>query len=275
MSKKDLPKRRPVSAASIGTSDSGGGAGVQADLLTFAAHGVHGVSVLVAATAQNTRRIAATVALPPRFIAAQIDAVFPDFRPRAVRIGALLDEPQIRAVANGLRRHEARHVVLDPVLAAKSGTRLLSKAALPALRRLLLPRCELVTPNLPEAETLAGMRIRSAADRRLAAGLIADMGASAVLVKGGHGRSPEVRDLLFDGRTFTEFVAPRIPTRATHGTGCTLAAAIAANLALGRSLEQAVLRAIRYLRAGLEHGVFPGLGNGIPDHFPPRAAQKR
>jgi len=136
------------------------------------------------------------------------------------------------------------------------------------LRRDLLPLCDLVTPNLPEAEALAGIRIRRDADRRLAAGLIAEQGARAVLVKGGHGRGSAVRDLLFDGRFFTEFVAPRIRTRATHGTGCTLSAAIAANLALGRDLEEAVLCAIQYLRAGLAGGRFPGSGWGVPDHFP-------
>jgi hydroxymethylpyrimidine/phosphomethylpyrimidine kinase len=142
--------------------------------------------------------------------------------------------------------------------------------ALNSLRRNLLPLCDLVTPNLPEAETLSGIRIRSDADRRLAAGLIAEQGARAVLVKGGHARGSEVRDLLFDGRFFTEFVAPRIRTRATHGTGCTLSAAIAANLALGRDLEEAVLCAIQYLRAGLARGRFAGRGWGIPDHFPER-----
>jgi hydroxymethylpyrimidine/phosphomethylpyrimidine kinase len=276
MRKPALSKRkRVVSVASIGTSDSGGGAGIQADLLTFAAHGVHGLSVLVAATAQNSRRIAAVERLSGGFIAAQIDAVFSDFRPRATRIGALFDEARVRAVAAGLRRWQAERVVLDPVVAAKSGTRLLSRRALPAVRRLLLPLCDLVTPNLPEAEAMAGMRIRSDGDRRLACGLIADMGAAAVLLTGGHTRSAEVRDLLFDGRVFMEFVAPRIRTRATHGTGCTLAAAIAANLALGRGLEEAVLRAIRYLRAGLESGRFPGRGHGVPDHFPARGARKR
>jgi hydroxymethylpyrimidine/phosphomethylpyrimidine kinase len=273
---KKTPRNPPrtISAASVGTSDSGGGAGVQADLLTFAAHGIHGVSVLVAATAQDSRGIAAVEPLTPGFIAKQLDTVFTDFRPRATRVGALFDEPRIRAVAAGLRRHRAPRVVLDPVLASKSGDRLLAKSALSALRR-LLPLCGLVTPNIPEAEALAGMRVQTDSDRRLAAGVMADMGAAAVLLTGGHTRSENVRDLLFDGRSFTEFVAPRIRTRATHGTGCTLAAAITAQLALGRTLEEAVLRAIRYLRAGLAHGLFPGRGHGIPDHFPRGAAQKR
>ena len=259
---------RPVSALSIATSDSGGGAGIQADLLTFAAHGVHGTTVLAAATAQNSLGVSAIETLSTRFLARQIDAVFTDFHPRAVKIGMLFDAARIRAVAAALERHRARNVVLDPVMVSKSGARLLSKAALSSLRRELLPLCDLVTPNLPEAEALSGIRIRSDADRRLAAGLIAEQGARAVLVKGGHGRGESVRDLLFDGRFFTEFTAPRIRTRATHGTGCTLSSAIAANLALGRDLEEAVLLAIQYLRAGLARGRFPGKGWGVPDHFP-------
>jgi hydroxymethylpyrimidine/phosphomethylpyrimidine kinase len=259
--------RRPVVAASIAASDSGGGAGIQADLLTFAAHGVYGATILTGATAQNTREVTAIEPLSTRLLSRQIDAVFSDLRPRAVKIGMLFDAARVGAVARGLRRWDARHVVLDPVMVAKTGARLLSRAAVGRLRSDLVPLCELVTPNLPEAEALAGIRIRRDADRRLAAGLIADLGARAVLVKGGHARGGMVRDLFFDGCFFTEFVAPRIRTRATHGTGCTLSAAIAANLARGIVLEEAILRAIRYLRAGLERGLFPGRGFGVPDHF--------
>jgi hydroxymethylpyrimidine/phosphomethylpyrimidine kinase len=170
-------------------------------------------------------------------------------------------------VADALGSHRAINVVLDPVMVSKSGARLLSKPALASLKRDLLPRCDLVTPNLPEAEALAGMRVATDSDRRVAAGVIADLGARAVLLKGGHRRGAEVRDLLFDGRFFTEFVAPRIATRATHGTGCTLSAAIAANLALGRGLEEAIVGAIGYLRAALARGLFPGRGYGVPDHM--------
>lgn len=260
---------RPACAVTIAASDSGGGAGIQADLLTFAAHGVYGATVLVAATAQNTARIAAIEPLSPGFIRKQMDAVFPDLRPAAVKIGALYDAPRIRAVAAGLERHRATNVVLDPVLAAKAGTRLLARTAIRSLRDGLLPLCDLVTPNLPEAEELSGLRIRSDADRRRAARAIHAFGARAVLIKGGHGRGSRVADLLYDGRRFREFVSPRIPTRATHGTGCTLSSAIAANLALGHSLDDAVRLAIRYLRAALKRGVFPGRGRGVPDHFPP------
>jgi hydroxymethylpyrimidine/phosphomethylpyrimidine kinase len=256
-----------VAAVSIAASDSSGGAGIQADLLTFAAHGVYGATVLTGATAQNTREVTAIEPVSTRLLTRQIDAVFSDLRPQAVKIGMLFDGPRIGAVARGLRRWSARNVVLDPVMIAKTGARLLSRSALARLRSDLLPLCDLVTPNLPEAEALAGMRIRKDEDRRLAAGLIADLGARAVLVKGGHARGGTVRDLFFDGRFFTEFVAPRIRTRATHGTGCTLSAAIAANLARGLDLEEAILLAIRYLRAGLVRGLFPGRGFGVPDHF--------
>ena len=262
------PRIVPVTALSIATSDSGGGAGIQADLLTFAAHRVHGATALAAGTAQNSVGVLGVETFSTRFLAKQIDAVFGDFHPRAVKIGMLFDAPRIRTVAAALERHHAKNVVLDPVMVSKSGARLISRSALVSLRRRLLPLADLVTPNIPEAEALSGIRIRTAADRRLASGLIAELGPRAVLIKGGHARGGEVRDVLFDGRFFTEFVAPRIRTRATHGTGCTLSAAIAANLALGLELEEAILRSIQYLRAGLARGRFPGKGWGVPDHFP-------
>jgi len=260
--------RARVTALSIASSDSAGGAGIQADLLTFAAHRVHGATVLVAATAQNTRGITAVEPLSPRFIAAQMNAVFPDLAPRAVKIGALVDAARVRAVARGLRRHRAAGVVLDPVLTATTGRRLLHPGALRDLRRELLPLCDLVTPNRREAAALAGIPIRGDSDRRLAAGLIADQGARAVLITGGDGRTTETRDLFFDGRFFTEFVGPRIRTRAVHGTGCTLSSAITANLALGLPLEDAIARAIRYVREAISRGFFPGRGWGVLEHFP-------
>jgi hydroxymethylpyrimidine/phosphomethylpyrimidine kinase len=259
-------KKRPVVAVSIAASDSGAGAGIQADLLTFAAHGVFGATVLTALTAQNTVAVLGLEPVSLRLLRLQIDAVFGDLRPAAVKIGMLFDAPRIRAVAAGLRRWKAVNVVLDPVMVSKSGARLLRPAALACLKRELLPLCDLVTPNLPEAAALSGMRLTTESDRRLAAGSIADLGARAVLIKGGHGRGREVRDLLFDGAWFTVFSAPRIRTRATHGTGCTLSSAIAANLAKGRSLEDSVLESIAYLRAGLLRGSFPGRGFGIPGH---------
>jgi hydroxymethylpyrimidine/phosphomethylpyrimidine kinase len=271
-----MARRRPLrpTVVSIAGTDSGGGAGISTDLLTFAAHGVHGACVVVAVTAQNTKRVAAAEPVSARLIARQIDAVYADLRPRAAKIGMLFDAARIRAVAAGLARSKAGNVVLDPVMVSKSGARLLSRDGVGELRQRLLPLADLVTPNLPEAEALSGMRIRTESDRRLAAGILADLGARAVLVKDGHGRGRNVRDLLFDGRFFTVFEAPRIRTRATHGTGCTLSSAIAANLALGRTLPDAVEKAIAYLRAGLAEGYFPGAGVGVPEHFPATARRR-
>jgi hydroxymethylpyrimidine/phosphomethylpyrimidine kinase len=257
-------RRRRVSAITIAASDSGGGAGIQADLLTFAAYGVHGGTVLVGATAQNTRGVSGIEKLSAAFIGAQMDSIFPDLKPAAIKIGALLDAPRIRAVAAGLRRHRAKNVVLDPVMLATGGTRLLSVAAIKTLKKTMLPLCDLVTPNIPEAEALSGVRIRTASDRRGAALAIAAFGAAAVLITGGHASGNSVRDLLYDGRRFREFVHPRMRTRATHGTGCMLSSAIAANLALGRNLEDAVSIAILFLRASLRRGYFPGMGWGVP-----------
>ncbi|HEX7251778.1 MAG TPA: bifunctional hydroxymethylpyrimidine kinase/phosphomethylpyrimidine kinase [Thermoanaerobaculia bacterium] len=258
----------PPCVVTIAASDSGGGAGVAADLLTFAAHEVFGALVLTAVTAQNTKSVVAIGRVPARMIGKQMDAVFPDLRPAAVKIGMLGDSSQVEAVARGLRRHRARRVVLDPVLISKSGARLLSKRGVQTVKRRLLPLCDLVTPNLPEAEALSGVRIRSLADRWLAAGVIADLGARAVLIKGGHGQGRTVRDLLFDGSTLTVFSARRIRTSPAHGTGCTLSSAIAANLARGSGLHESVELAIAYLRSALETGFFPGSGFAVLDHSP-------
>jgi hydroxymethylpyrimidine/phosphomethylpyrimidine kinase len=273
--KKTPRGRARATAVSIASSDSGGGAGIQADLLTFAAHGVHGATVLVAATAQNTRGVAKVEPLSPRLIDAQIDAVFADLRPRAVKVGMLFDATRARAVARALRRKRAGCVVLDPVLVATTGRPLLDRNGVAALRRELLPLSDLVTPNRAEAEALSGVRIRSESDRRLAAGILADRGARAVLITGGDGRGREVRDLLFDGRFFTEIVAPRIRTPGAHGTGCTLSAAITANLALALPLEDAVVRGIRYVRDAIAGAFRAGGGLVILDHFPASRRRRR
>ncbi len=270
MASRRLPSpSRPAVAVTIAASDSGGGAGIQADLATFTAHGVFGATVLTAATAQNTRGIRGTEPISPGFVRLQMDAVFPDLRPAAVKIGMLVDAAHVREVALGLARHSARRVVLDPVLSAKDGTSLLARTALSVLRRKLISRCDLVTPNLPEAAVLAGIPLLEISDRRRAAGILADLGARAVLIKGGHAHGAVVEDLLFDGRRFRTFSHPRIATRATHGTGCILSAAIAARLALGASLPDAVGGAIGYLEEGLRAGMFPGRGWGTPGRFAP------
>jgi hydroxymethylpyrimidine/phosphomethylpyrimidine kinase len=257
-----------VSAVTIAGSDSGGGAGIQADLLTFAAHGVHGATVIVAGTSQNTRGIVSIEPFSPRFVAEQLEAVFSDLAPRAVKVGMLYDAPHVRAVASGLRRRRARNVVVDPVIRASGGAVLLSPAGYREIRRTLFPLADLVTPNLDEAAALAGMEIPTDSDRREAARRIGDLGPRAVLVKGGHATGDRIRDVLWDGRRFRVYEHLRIDTLATHGTGCTLSAAIAANLALGSGLQEAVARAIRYVRSALRRGAFPGEGVGIPGHLP-------
>jgi hydroxymethylpyrimidine/phosphomethylpyrimidine kinase len=236
-----------VTVATIAGSDSGGGAGIQADLLTFAAHGVHGATVIVAATAQNTRGILAVEPLSVPFVIRQLDAVFSDLAPAAVKVGMLADAAHVHAVASRLRRHRARNVVVDPVLRSTSGTPLLSADAVPHLKREILSLARVVTPNLEEAATLAKIDLRTEEDRREAARRIRALGARAVLLKGGHERSDRLRDLLWDGRRFREFEHRRIPGE-FHGTGCVLSSAIAANLALGFPLGEAVSRAIQYLR---------------------------
>jgi hydroxymethylpyrimidine/phosphomethylpyrimidine kinase len=259
---------RPTVVA-IGGSDSGGGAGIQADLLTLAAHGVWGATVVVAGTAQNTRGVVAVEPFTPGFVARQMDAVFPDFAPAAVKIGMLSGAAHVRAVAAGLRRHGAKNVVLDPVLASTGGFPLLTAEGLRVLRRDLLPLCTLVTPNRAEAVRLAGIApARTEADLALAARKIRDLGARAVLVTGGDAVGDRIRDLLWHGESFRVWERDRIVTSATHGTGCTLASAIAANIALGFELEDAVSRAIRYVRASLERGVYPGAGAGSPGRLP-------
>jgi hydroxymethylpyrimidine/phosphomethylpyrimidine kinase len=259
---------RPITVVSIAGSDSGGGAGIQADLLTFAAHAVYGATVVVAGTAQNSRGVVAVEPFSPRFVSRQIDAVFSDLAPAAVKIGMLWDARTVRAVAAGLRRHRAKNVVLDPVLVSTSGVPLLSVAGLRALRGDLLPVSDLVTPNRDEAAAISGVAIRTEHDVRQAARRIGDLGACAVLVTGGDAPGERVRDVLWNGKGFRTFGHRRIATAATHGSGCTLSSAIAANLALGDSLEAAVSRAIRYVARTIARGLFPGSGAGVPGRLP-------
>ncbi|KMO29738.1 hydroxymethylpyrimidine kinase [Methylobacterium variabile] len=259
-------------AVTIAGSDSGGGAGIQADLKTFSALGVYGASVLTALTAQNTRGVQAIHDVPPDFVARQIESVFSDLAVAAVKIGMLARAPVIAAVAEGLARHApGLPVVLDPVMVATSGDRLLADDAVEALRRDLLPRAAVLTPNLPEAAALLGEG--TAADeaamldqgRRLLA-----LGPRAVLMKGGHASGPESVDLLVGpGDSVLRLAGPRIETRNTHGTGCTLSAAIAAGLARGLPLPEAVEGAKAYLSAALAASgqLRVGHGNGPVHHF--------
>jgi hydroxymethylpyrimidine/phosphomethylpyrimidine kinase len=256
-------------ALTIAGSDSGGGAGIQADLKTFAALGIYGASVLTALTAQNTKDIFEIYEVPADFIAAQIDAVFSDLKVDAVKIGMLGSASAIAAVSNGLRRHQARNVVLDTVMVASSGEQLLHGDAIGALRE-LIAQARLVTPNLPEAAALLeAEEARDEEEMYAQARKLLALGAGAVLMKGGHGSGPQSIDLLVEGTSRTRFVAPRIATRNTHGTGCTLASAIAAGLAKNLSLKDAVGQAKAYVTAALEAAdqLEIGSGAGPVHHF--------
>ena len=255
-------------ALTIAGSDSGGGAGIQADLKTFAAFGVYGLSVITAVTAQNTIGVRAVQEIDPAVITAQLDAVAEDFSIGALKTGMLSSAAIIEAVVDGITRHELQPLVVDPVMVAKSGDRLLRQDAVDALRRKLLPIARVVTPNIPEAEVLAGRAIRNREDRVLAARRIMEFGARAVVIKGGHSGEDPVVDLLVDQEGVHEYRANRIATTSTHGTGCTFAAAIAAGLAKGMDLAGAVGQAREYLSRALAAAPGLGHGHGPMNHFP-------
>lgn len=246
-------------ALTIAGSDSGGGAGIQADLRTFQAHGVFGTSAITAITAQNTMGVRAVETLPVAIITAQIDAVADDFAIAAVKIGMLATTDIIRAVAAALTRRGLSPVVLDPVMVAKGGDALLAPEAVAALRDELLPLATIITPNIPEAEVLTGRRISTVADMRDATGQLRARGARAVVIKGGHLEGAAV-DVFADEHGVEEFTAARIATPHTHGTGCTFASAVAARLALGDDLRTAVVGAKAYVLRAIERA--PGLGHG-------------
>lgn len=253
-------------ALTVAGSDSGGGAGIQADLKTFSAFRVFGMSALTAITAQNSVGVHGIFNLPPEFVARQIDAVFEDFGADAVKIGMISTAPIVRVVRERLRAHRATNVVLDPVMIAKSGDPLLEPDARDALTKELLPLADVVTPNLHEASALAEIAVKTEADMEEAARRILVLGPRAVLVKGGH-LTASATDVLFDGRAFTRFPAPHLPSTSTHGTGCTLSSAIAAGLARKQSLAEAVGTAKAYVTAAIREGFQPGRGVGVLRHF--------
>lgn len=253
-------------AMTIAGSDSGGGAGVQADLKTFAALGVYGTSVLTAITAQNTVAVTAVHEVPTDIIAAQIAAVMGDIGADAVKTGMLSSSAIVELVAAELKRHRVRQLVVDPVMVAKSGDSLLRQEAVEALRSQLVPLAAVVTPNIPEAEVLTGLKIASDADMRRAAEKIIGMGARSVVVKGGHREGPAT-DLFYDGSRFQEFTAERIPTTNTHGTGCTFASAVAAGLARGLTVLEAVALAKEYVTEAIRRSYPIGQGHGPLNHF--------
>lgn len=248
-------------ALTIAGSDSGGGAGIQADLKTFAVHGVFGTSAITAITAQNTRGVQQVAALSPAMVVAQIDAVLSDIGAHVIKIG-MVGTPEIAAaVADRLAAHSPVPVVLDPVMVAKGGARLVGDAGIAVMRARLVPRAAVVTANVPEAEVLTGLRVQTAADLEVAARAIMALGAGAALVKGGHLPGAAV-DALVDATGTRWLEAPRINTRNTHGTGCTLAAALAARLALGDSLAEAAAGAKRYVTWAIAHAPEIGHGHG-------------
>jgi len=250
-------------ALTIAGSDSSGGAGIQADLKTFAALGVHGASVLTALTAQNTQGVTAIHDVPPGFIAAQIDAVFADLHVGAVKIGMLSRAAAIEAVGAGLARHQAKNVVLDPVMVATSGATLLATEAIDKLRRDLIPRALVVTPNLPEAATLTGATLaRNEREMEIQAREILALGARTVLIKGGHAEGAESVDLLIGQDGVLRLSAARVSSRNTHGSGCTLSSAVAAGLAKGRPLHDAVRAAKAYVTAAIAAADHLNVGQG-------------
>jgi hydroxymethylpyrimidine/phosphomethylpyrimidine kinase len=259
---------RPIAALTIAGSDSGGGAGVQADLKTFAAHGVHGLSAFAALTAQNTRGVTAVHVPPVSFLRAQIDACFDDFRIGAVKLGMLANAEVIHAVAAALEQHKPSHVVLDPVMVATSGARLLETDALDAMRSRLLALATIVTPNIPEAELLLGHSIVDDAAADAALIELLRLGARAVLLKGGHlQRAARMIDRFHDGANAAAFAHEHLDVEG-HGTGCTLASAIAANLCRGASLADACAAATDYVHGALKHASRPGRGDvSVLDHF--------
>jgi hydroxymethylpyrimidine/phosphomethylpyrimidine kinase len=257
-------------ALTIAGSDSSGGAGIQADLKTFAAFGVYGASVITALTAQNTRGVTGIHPVPADFVTAQIDAVFGDLDVKAVKIGMVAQLATIEAIAAGLTRWSPQHIVLDPVMVATSGDRLLPTDAAESLRTKLIPRAALITPNLPEAAALLNEPVAaSEADIASQGQRLLAMGCRAVLIKGGHGQGAESIDYLISGSGTAVLAAPRVATKNTHGTGCSLSSAIAAGLAKGDDLETAVRNAKLWISAAIAaaDGLAVGHGNGPIHHF--------
>ena len=259
--------RKPIyKALTIAGSDSGAGAGIQADLKTFAAFGIYGTSVITAITAQNTVGVTKILELPADLVAAQLDAVVEDIGAQALKTGMLANSAIIEIVAEKIREHRLRNLVVDPVMVAKGGDLLLRPEAIEALRSRLIPLAVIVTPNLPEAEQLTGIPGSRLQDIKESARRIIAMGARSVVIKGGHRKGPAT-DIFYDGKKFRELSAPRVRTPNTHGTGCTFSAAIAAGLAKGEKLENAVVQAKRYITQAIRKGFPIGSGHSPVHHF--------
>lgn len=253
-------------ALTIAGSDSGGGAGIQADLKTFSAHQVFGMSVITAVTAQNTVEVRSIQTMSKEIIRDQISAVFDDIEVHAVKIGMLGSAENIETVAEMLHTYKPQHIILDPVMIAKSGHHLLEMEAVVALKKRLIPMATIVTPNLPEAETLSGITIQSKQDLYEACSIIEQLGAKAILLKGGHSVG-NPNDLFYDGTNYSWLRSERINTKNTHGTGCTLSSAIAANLANGLGIEDAIGQAKEYITKAIRESFAIGNGHGPVNHF--------
>ncbi|MDT2756188.1 bifunctional hydroxymethylpyrimidine kinase/phosphomethylpyrimidine kinase [Enterococcus asini] len=253
-------------ALTIAGSDCSGGAGIQADLKTFSAHGVFGMSAITSVVAENTVRVICYQDMTPEVIQEQITAVCEDIFPDAVKIGMLSCRETMEAVATSLKRWQPKQVVLDPVMYAKNGSALMDPEAIDTLIQKVLPYATLITPNIPEAEKIAEMKIESLADMEAVARKIYQTSGAAVLVKGGH-KVGDATDLLFDGQNVSQYSAPRIDTKNTHGTGCTLSSAICAQLALGKDLSEAVVAAKEYITKAIEQALPLGHGHGPTHHF--------
>jgi hydroxymethylpyrimidine/phosphomethylpyrimidine kinase len=251
----------------IAGSDSGGGAGIQADIKAMSANGVFAMSVITAVTAQNTEEVTEVFELPASIIAAQVDAIFDDFDVSAVKTGMLASTEIIRVVTAMLRPQAPAHLVIDPVMVSKSGRPLLRPDAVDMLKKELFPLALIVTPNIHEAQQLSGIEITALADARRAAKVIHQFGCRHVLIKGGHLLAERATDLLYDGRFFHIFKGEFIDTPHTHGTGCTFASAIAAHLARGKPVADAVQAAKTYLTETIRHSLAIGHGKGPTDHF--------
>ncbi len=251
----------------IAGSDSGGGAGIQADIKAMSANGVFAMSAITAITAQNTEEVTDVFELPVSIIAAQIDAVFDDFEVAAVKTGMLASSEIVKVVAKLLKPQNVANLVVDPVMIAKNGHPLLKPDAIEAVIKELIPLALVVTPNIHEAQQLSGVEIKTLPDARKAAKIIRKMGCRHVLIKGGHLLTDRGTDLLYDGQFFEVFKGEFINTAHTHGTGCTYASAIAAHLALGKPLNQAVKAAKAYTTEAIRHGLAIGHGTGPTNHF--------
>ncbi len=264
-----MNSRTRAVALSIAGSDSGGGAGIQADLKTFHAFGAFGTTAITAITVQNTLGVQAVHSVPTEIVQGQIRAVAEDLRPAAVKTGMLASAELVHAIADEIEALKLPNYVLDPVMVASSGHRLLHRGAEDSIAARLLPLAALITPNLDEAGILAGMRVENVDGMRAAAEKLIDMGAQAVLMKGGHLEGSELVDLLFDGHAWREWRRPKMATRNTHGTGCTLSAAIAAGLARGRVLPDSVDDALAFVKRAIETAPGLGGGHGPLNHFAP------